>query len=112
MALLGVAFNAIVLGWLVMRPVVSLIIVTLGLGALMRGVAARCFRGVPGAMTLPVSTDPTQIEYGSAGADAIADRQGQHFRLCAAPERGQVWISRSGRRPRTHSCAQLRIARR
>ena len=40
MALLGVAFNAIVLGRLVMRPVISLIMVTLGLGALMRGVAA------------------------------------------------------------------------
>jgi branched-subunit amino acid ABC-type transport system permease component len=58
MALLGVAFNAIVLGRLVTRPVISLIMVTLGLGALMRGVAALCFRGVPGAMTLPISTDP------------------------------------------------------
>src|SRR6516225_8960557 len=44
MALLGLAFNAIVLSRLVMRPVVALIMVTLGLGALMRGVAALCFR--------------------------------------------------------------------
>jgi branched-chain amino acid transport system permease protein len=51
MALLGVAFNAIVLGRLVMRPVISLIMVTLGLGALMHGVAALRFRGVPGAIT-------------------------------------------------------------
>jgi branched-chain amino acid transport system permease protein len=59
MVLLGLAFNAIVLGRLVMRPVISLTMVTLGLGVLMRGIAALCFRGVPEAMTLPVSTDPT-----------------------------------------------------
>ena len=39
MALLDVGFNAIVGGRLVMRPVTSLIMVTLGLGALMRRVA-------------------------------------------------------------------------
>ena len=70
MALLGVAFNAIVLGRLVMRPVISLIMVTLGLGALMRGVSALCFRGVPGAMTLPVSTDPVSF----CGIDIAGDK--------------------------------------
>src|SRR5262249_22265719 len=30
----------------------------------------------------------------------------------APPEHGLVWISRSGRCPRTHSCVQLRIAHR
>jgi branched-chain amino acid transport system permease protein len=70
MALLGVAFNAIVLGRLVTRPVISLIMVTLGLGALMRGVAALCFRGVPGAVTLPVSTDPVSF----CGIDIAGDK--------------------------------------
>jgi branched-chain amino acid transport system permease protein len=70
MALLGVAFNAIVLGRLVMRPVISLIMVTLGLGALMRGVAALCFRGVPSALTLPVSTDPVSF----FGIDIAGDK--------------------------------------
>jgi hypothetical protein len=44
--------------------------VTLGLGALMRGVAALCFRGVPGAMTLPVSTDPVSF----CGIDIAGDK--------------------------------------
>jgi branched-chain amino acid transport system permease protein len=70
MAPLGVAFNAIVIGRLVMRPVISLIMVTLGLGALMRGVAALCFRGVPAAMDLPVSTDP--VSFG--GIDIPGDK--------------------------------------
>jgi branched-chain amino acid transport system permease protein len=58
MALLGVGFNAVVLGRPVMRPVISLIMVTLGLGAMMRGIAALCFQGVPGAMTLPLPETP------------------------------------------------------
>jgi len=70
MTLLGIAFNAIVQGRLVMRPVISLIMVTLGLGALMRGVAALCFRGVPGAMILPVSTDPVSL----GGIDIAGDK--------------------------------------
>ena len=70
MALLGVAFNAIVLGRLVTRPVISVIMVTLGLGALMRGVAALCFRGVPSALTLPVSTDPVSF----FGIDIAGDK--------------------------------------
>jgi branched-chain amino acid transport system permease protein len=57
MALFGLAFNTVVLGRLTTRPVISLIMVTLGLGALMRGVAAVCFRGVPGAIDLPIPTD-------------------------------------------------------
>jgi branched-chain amino acid transport system permease protein len=70
MALLGVGFNALVLHRLVMRPVISLIMVTLGLGALMRGVAALCFRGVPGAMSLPVAMDPVSV----SGIDIAGDK--------------------------------------
>src|ERR1700731_2939178 len=78
MALLGVAFNAIVLGLLVTRPVISVIMVTLGLGALMRGVAALCFRGVPSALTLPVSTDPVSFFgidiAGAADSSVVVER--------------------------------------
>ena len=63
-----------------MRPVISLIMVTLGLGALMRGVAALCFRGVPGAMTLPVSIDPISFY----GIDIPGDK------LTAAFDRGSL----------------------
>src|ERR1043166_9625492 len=47
-------FNRLVLRRLVGRPVVSLIMVTLGLGALMRGGAAIAFRGVLGGVALPI----------------------------------------------------------
>jgi branched-chain amino acid transport system permease protein len=72
MALLGLAFNAIVLGRLVMRPVIALIMVTLGLGALMRGVAALCFQGVPGAISLPIPTDPVPIFGIAVAGDKLA----------------------------------------
>jgi len=51
---LAALFNRLVLRRLVGRPVVSLIMVTLGLGALMRGGAALLFRGIPGGMPLPL----------------------------------------------------------
>jgi branched-chain amino acid transport system permease protein len=70
MALLGAGFNAIVLGRLVTRPVISMVLVTLGLGAVMRGVAALCFRGVPGAMTLPVSLERVSL----CGIDIAGDK--------------------------------------
>src|SRR3954469_8585146 len=47
-------FNGLVLRRLVGRPVVSLIMVTLGLGALMRGGAAMTFRGIHGGVALPI----------------------------------------------------------
>jgi branched-chain amino acid transport system permease protein len=47
-------FNRLVLRRMVGRPVVSLIMVTLGLGALMRGGAALVFRGIPGGVPLPL----------------------------------------------------------
>ena len=53
MAIFGVGFNGIVVGRLAGHPVISLIMVTIGLGALMRGVAALVFGGVPGGLPLP-----------------------------------------------------------
>jgi len=48
------AFNQLVLRRLGGRPVVSLLMVTLGLAALMRGSAAVLFRGIPSVIPLPI----------------------------------------------------------
>src|SRR5260221_13473147 len=53
MAMFGVAFDAIVVRRLVARPVISLIMVTIGLGAMMRGTGTLVFAGIPGGLQLP-----------------------------------------------------------
>jgi len=58
MAGFGAAFNAVVVLPLAARPVVSLIMVTIGLGAVMRGIAALCFAGVPRGVSLPIPSEP------------------------------------------------------
>ena len=58
MAVFGIAFNGIVVGRLTSHPVISLIMVTIGLGAMMRGTAALVFTGIPSGIPLPVSTEP------------------------------------------------------
>jgi len=58
MAAFGVAFNGIVVSRLTGHPVISLIMVTIGLGAVMRGGAALVFAGVPGGLPLPISPEP------------------------------------------------------
>ncbi len=54
MAAFGIAFNAIVVRRLVSRPVISLIMVTIGLGAMMRGTATLIFAGTPRGLQLPL----------------------------------------------------------
>jgi branched-chain amino acid transport system permease protein len=58
MGAFGIAFNGIVVGRLTSHPVISLIMVTIGLGAMMRGTAALVFTGIPSGIPLPVSTEP------------------------------------------------------
>ena len=58
MAMFGIGFNGVVVGRLAGHPVISLIMVTIGLGALMRGTAALVFRGAPGGLPLPAATEP------------------------------------------------------
>jgi branched-chain amino acid transport system permease protein len=43
------------------RPLISLIMVTLGLGALIRGAAPLVFGAVPGAIPLPIPSDPLDV---------------------------------------------------
>jgi branched-chain amino acid transport system permease protein len=61
MALLGVGVSRIILRRLVGRPLISFIMVTLGIGALMRGTSAMVFRGVSPAITLPIPVDPLAV---------------------------------------------------
>jgi branched-chain amino acid transport system permease protein len=61
MVLFGLAFNRVVLRPLTGRPVIALIMVTLGLGALLRGATAIVFGGVPRRLPLAPLTDPLVV---------------------------------------------------
>ena len=58
---LAVIFNSIVLRRLVGQPLIAVIMVTLGLGALMRGAAPFLFAGIPGRLALPIPEEPLMI---------------------------------------------------
>jgi branched-chain amino acid transport system permease protein len=58
MVSLALVFNRLVLRPLVGRPVIALIMVTLGLGAVLRGVGSLTLSGVPRRLPLPVSVEP------------------------------------------------------
>src|SRR5439155_1257043 len=53
--------DELVLRRLVGQPLISVIMVTLGLGALVRGSAALAFRGVPAGIALPALAEPIVI---------------------------------------------------
>lgn len=55
---LGFVFNRVVLRPLIGRPVIALVMVTLGLGALLRGVAPLALAGIPTRIALPLPTEP------------------------------------------------------
>lgn len=61
MVALALAFNRLILRRLVGRPLISLIMVTLGLGALMRGSIALVFAGIPLAIPLPIPREPLVV---------------------------------------------------
>jgi branched-chain amino acid transport system permease protein len=72
MAGLGVAFNRVVLRRLVGQPLISVIMVTLGLGALVRGAAAMAFVDVPSRIALPALAQPLVIGDVAIAADKLA----------------------------------------
>jgi len=72
MAAVGVAFNRLVLRRLVGQPLISMIMVTLGLGALVRGATPLVFADVPGRISLPGLADPFVIAGIAVGADKLA----------------------------------------
>ena len=61
MVALALAFNRVVLRRLVGQPLIGVIMVTLGLGALMRGAAPVLFGGLPAAIPLPIPEEPIVI---------------------------------------------------
>ena len=58
MIVLALVFNRLVLRRLVGRPLIALIMVTLGLGAFLRGSSSIVLAGVPLRVTLPVPAEP------------------------------------------------------
>jgi branched-chain amino acid transport system permease protein len=54
-------FNSLVLRHLVGQPLISLLMVTLGVGALIRGVAQLLSGSVPGGILLPIPSEPLVV---------------------------------------------------
>jgi branched-chain amino acid transport system permease protein len=61
MTLLALAFNRVVLRRLLGRPLISVIMVTLGLGALLRGAASVALSGIPRRIPLPIPAEPIAV---------------------------------------------------
>jgi branched-chain amino acid transport system permease protein len=59
---LALGFNRLVLHRLVGRPVITLIMVTIGLGVLLRALVVFVFTGIPGSITLPITQEPLNIQ--------------------------------------------------
>jgi len=71
MFVVAVAFNVLVLRHLVAKPAIALLMVTLGVGALMRGLAQLMFPGVPSRIQLPIPTDPIILNDLSVSSDRL-----------------------------------------
>jgi branched-chain amino acid transport system permease protein len=71
MVALGLAFNRVILRRLVGQPLISLIMVTLGVGALMRGSSALVFSRVPGRIPLSIPHEPFVIHGVPVAADKL-----------------------------------------
>ena len=61
MVALAFVFSRLVLRRMAALPVIASIMVTLGLGAAMRGIGAVIFTGVPSGISLPIPADPIAI---------------------------------------------------
>jgi branched-chain amino acid transport system permease protein len=71
MALVGVGFNRLVLRPLTGRPLIALIMVTLGVGAFLRGAAALAFRDVPRGVPLPIGGQDLVLSGFAVPADKV-----------------------------------------
>ena len=89
---LGVAFNRLVLRPLVGRPLVSLIMVTLGLGAFLRGVTPIAFRDVPRRVPWPVFDEPLMVHGLAIGTDRVIAAT-----IAVAAVAGVTWFFRATR---------------
>jgi len=71
MAVVALAFSWAVLRHLVGQPLIAMIMVTIGLGALMQGGAAIAFAGIPGAIPLPIRLEPLVIRSVPVSLDKV-----------------------------------------
>src|SRR5688572_27468181 len=71
MVTLALTFNRVVLQRLVGQPLIAFIMVTIGLGALMRGVAALVFAAVPAGIALPLPPDLLAIHGVPVASDKL-----------------------------------------
>jgi branched-chain amino acid transport system permease protein len=62
MIALAFAFGRLVLRRITAPPVIASIMITLALGAIMRGIGAIIFAGVPSGISLPIPVDPIMID--------------------------------------------------
>src|SRR5256712_388424 len=67
----ALVFSRMVLRRLVGHPLISLIMVTIGVGAAMRGSAAIVFAGIPGGISLPIPADALIIRGVPVAADKL-----------------------------------------
>jgi branched-chain amino acid transport system permease protein len=58
---LAIGFNHLVLRRLIGRPLIALLMVTLGLGAVLQAAASFLFAGIPGSIPLPIPQEPLVI---------------------------------------------------
>jgi branched-chain amino acid transport system permease protein len=72
MVVLAVTFNRSVVRPLVDRPLISLLMVTIGLGILLRGAVALIFSGVPSRIPLPLWDSPTVLGVSVAPEKLVA----------------------------------------
>lgn len=72
MMALGVAFSRLVLRPLAGHPPIALLMVTLGVGALMRGAAPLGFAGLPTAIALPLPPEPFVVHGVRAPVEKVA----------------------------------------
>jgi branched-chain amino acid transport system permease protein len=72
MVVLAVTFNRSVVRPLVARPLISLLMVTIGLGILLRGAVALIFSGVPSRIPLPLWDSPTVLGVSVAPEKLVA----------------------------------------
>jgi len=72
MIALGLAFNRLVLRPLVGRPLIALIMVTLGFGALLRGTSTIALAGVSRRLALPIPSEPILLAGLAVPAEKLA----------------------------------------
>jgi branched-chain amino acid transport system permease protein len=72
MIALAFAFNHVVLRRLVGRPLIALIMVTLGLGALLRGMTMTTLAGIPHRIALPFPSEPLALHGVFVATDKLA----------------------------------------